>query len=250
MQRTHAWYIGTVLLATAVAAAASDYAREKKWADEILPGLMNGESVYLEAKGHMFLGLHTVASAGESKARGALIVVHGLGVHPDWSLIGTLRSQLSEHGYTTLSIQMPILDVDAKAESYTGTLPEAAARLDAATTWLRHKGYKKVAIVAHSMGARMSHHYLAQHDKSPVDAWVAIGTPIAFGPKDRLTLPIFDLFGENDLPQVLDNAAKRAKVLAGNPRSRQLKTPHTDHFFTGKDAELVSYVQEFLDATL
>jgi DNA-binding CsgD family transcriptional regulator len=38
-----------------------------------------------------------------------VIVVHGLGVHPDRGLINPLRSQLAEQGYATLPVQMPVL---------------------------------------------------------------------------------------------------------------------------------------------
>ena len=47
-----------------------------------------------------------------SVPKGAVIVVHGLGVHPDWNLIGDLRTRLAERGYATLAVQMPVLAAD------------------------------------------------------------------------------------------------------------------------------------------
>ena len=45
-----------------------DYAREKRWAEEIKPALVVGDAIYLAQKnGHKFLALYTVAP----KARGA-----------------------------------------------------------------------------------------------------------------------------------------------------------------------------------
>ena len=65
-----------VLLACAAAQAAPDYAREKRWADEVVPGIVVGDAVFLElGNGHKFLALLT--EPGEPRA--ALIVVHGLG---------------------------------------------------------------------------------------------------------------------------------------------------------------------------
>ena len=85
---------------------APDYAREKRWADEITPGLVVGDAIYIAQKsGHKFLAIYTEAKP----ARAAVIVVHGLGVHPDWGLIGALRSGLADQGYATLSVQMPVL---------------------------------------------------------------------------------------------------------------------------------------------
>lgn len=45
-----------------------------------------------------------------------------------------------------------------------------------------------------------------------VAAWVSIGSP---GAKDwsRLRLPVLDLYGEHDLPAVLQNASKRGNAL-------------------------------------
>lgn len=112
-----------MLLVLAGSAFAADYTREKKWADEVVPGVVVGDPVYLEqANGHKFLTLYTPVK----DARAALVIVHGLGIHPDWGLIGVLRSQLPDHGYTTLSVQMPVLDNAAKAAAYTATFPEAA----------------------------------------------------------------------------------------------------------------------------
>ena len=55
--------------------------------------------------------------------------MHGIGVHPDWDLINTLRSALVDHGYTTLSVQMPVLAAEASTEDYRSTFDEAAERL-------------------------------------------------------------------------------------------------------------------------
>lgn len=235
-----------VLLLTAAFAQAADYAREQKWADEILPGVVVGDPVYLEQKNaHKFLTLLTEAPG----AKAAVIVVHGIGVHPDWGLIGVLRSQLADHGYTTLSVQMPILANDASADSYPATFPEADERLQVAEQFLKAKGYKKILLVSHSMGSRMSHHYLSAHPDSAIAAWVAIGmgADVSYA---AMKMPVLDLYGENDLPVVLNSAAKRAASLKGKPGSRQQVVPHADHFFENRDAELIQAVQKYLQETL
>src|SRR6266705_492289 len=100
----------------------SDYAREKRWADEIVPQLVSGEPVWIEApRTEKFLGIYTEAKS----AKGAIILAHGLGVHPDYGLIGELRTRLADGGYTTLSIssgefapikrvKFPVFDVYAE----------------------------------------------------------------------------------------------------------------------------------------
>jgi len=239
-----AWFVSIFAAFLAVSAFAADYAREKKWADEVVPGIVVGDPVYLETpRGHhKFLTLFTPASPDK-----AVIVVHGLGIHPDWGLIGTLRTDLADRGYTTLSIQMPVLAADAKGEDYPPTFPEAAERIAAAVDFLKAKGYKRLAIVSHSMGSRMSRVYLKGKPDPAVVAWASLG--ISVDDYAGVKLPILDLYGENDLPGVLTNTQKRKKSLSG-AGSKQVKIDRADHFFGGHEPKMVDAVAEFLDATM
>lgn len=232
-------------LVWALPAVASDYAREKKWADEIVPGIVVGDPVYLETpRGHhKFLTLFT--PAGPDKA---IIVVHGLGIHPDWGLIGSLRSELADRGYTTLSIQMPVLAADAKSEAYPPTFPEASERIAAAVEFLKARGYSRLAIVSHSLGSRMSLAYLQGTPDAAVLAWASLGFASTDG-YGKLKLPVLDLYGDNDLPQVLKGAATRSKGLTA-AGSKQVVIRRTDHFYTGHEKEMVDAVADFLAATL
>ncbi|MBI5938712.1 MAG: DUF3530 family protein [Betaproteobacteria bacterium] len=230
----------------AQAAGQSHYAREKKWADEILPAVLVGDPVYLELPNkHKFLGLYAEAA----KPKAAAIVVHGIGVHPDHGLIGPLRQQLVDAGYTTLSLQMPILKVDAKPEDYPPTFDEAAQRLEKAAAFLQAKGHKKIALVSHSMGCRMSYRYLGSQADAPIAAWVAIGNS-TLDDYSKLKLPVFDLYGQNDLPAVVKNAPKRAAWLKERAGSMQQSVPGANHFFEGLDAALIEAVRGYLDQTL
>lgn len=121
--------LAALVLAPAPAFAQADYGREQRWADEIAPGIVVGAPVWIELKsGRKFLAIY----APNPKAASGVIVVHGLGLHPDWGLISVLRSQLAEQGYATLSVQMPVLAAEAKADRYPPLFPEAAERLGAA----------------------------------------------------------------------------------------------------------------------
>ena len=226
----------------------ADYAREKKWADEIIPGIVVGDPVYLELKpglelkrGHKFLSLLTTAP----DAKTALVVVHGLGIHPDWGMVGTLRTQLADLGYTTLSIQMPVLANEAEGDQYVTTFPEAAARIAVAVDFLKAKGYKKIAIVSHSLGSRMSRVYVMKH-QDQITGWASLG----IGGGDTYTgikIPVLDLYGENDFPGVVKGAATRAASLKSNAASKQVKVAKADHFFANREAEMVKAVKTFMD---
>ena len=237
-----------LLIAAALAHADPDYAREKRWADEITPGLVVGDAVYLARKsGHKFLAIYTAAA----QPRGAVIMVHGLGRHPDWALIGALRSGLSDQGYTTLSVQMPVLAADAKADAYPPLFPEAAERLHAAVAFLKAKGHRKIAIASHSLGSRMSNLFLAGTPDPGVAAWVSIGIfPSEFAEPGKLRLPVLDIYGERDFPEVLQQTEARAAVLKKLKGSAQIEVAGADHYFTSRESELTRQVKQFLDLRL
>jgi pimeloyl-ACP methyl ester carboxylesterase len=236
-----------LLLGPAQAFAQADYAREKRWAVEITPGIVVGDPVWIEHKpGRKFLAIFAPAP----KAASGVIVVHGLGLHPDWGLINTLRSRLPEHGYATLSVQMPVLAAEVKGDRYPPLFPEAAERLGAAVAYLRGKGMKRVAIVSHSMGARMTNYFLNQRGDSRIDAWVAIGIAGEFTQAEAFRAPVLDLYGEKDYPGVLESAAARAAAIRKVRGSGQMQVAGADHFFAGMEGELVRRVRQFLDSRL
>jgi len=184
-------------------------------------------------------------------ASAGVVFVHGLGVHPDWGLINPLRSQLSEQGYATLSVQMPVLMAEMKAEAYLPLLPEAAERLATAVAFLRGKGLKRVAMVSHSLGSRMVNHFLNHATDVRIDAWISVGMLTdEYTRPETFRAPVLDLYGEKDFPVVMDGAARRAASIRGVRGSAQLQVPGADHFFAGTENELVRRVRQFLDARL
>ena len=235
------------LLIGALAAGAAfgqpDYERERRWAAEVTPSIVVGDAVELKlASGRSFLAIY----AAPPGAAAGIVVVHGLGVHPDWGLIGSLRSGLADAGYATLSVQMPVLAADALAEDYPPLFPEAAERLAAAVAWLHAKGRQRVGIVSHSMGSRMTDYYLAHAPDPGVAAWVAVGLSTFAGQHAGLKVPVLDLYGERDNAAVLGNAGKRAALLRARPGSGQVQVAGADHFFRDMEAELVRQARLFL----
>jgi pimeloyl-ACP methyl ester carboxylesterase len=238
------WPALLLLLVSLGCFAQADYAREQRWADEITPAILVGDPVQLALPaGRKFLGIY----APNPKAQAGVIIVHGLGVHPDWGLINPLRSTLAEQGYATLSIQMPVLASDAPGGDYPPTFPEAAERIAVAVNVLRGKGYRKVAIVSHSLGARMTNVFLNRSDAPAIDAFVAIGLSGEYTRPETFRAPVLDLYGEKDLPAVLDGAANRAEAIRRLRGSAQVSVDGADHFFNGKDRELSRAVKLFLD---
>jgi alpha-beta hydrolase superfamily lysophospholipase len=160
-----------VFLFLSFGALAQDYDKEKRWADDILPTLMVGKAEWLTQKnGHRFLGLYTEAK----NPKGAVIIAHGRGWSPDFELYGTLRTRLADEGYTTLSIQLPVLPSTAILGLYVPLYPDARERFQLAVNYLKAKGHKNIGIVSHSLGATMANQYLITAPDPRVDAWVFI----------------------------------------------------------------------------
>ncbi|MBI5462656.1 MAG: DUF3530 family protein [Gammaproteobacteria bacterium] len=246
-------------LGAAAPTRASDMDKEKRWSDQIVDALLVGKAEWLEAGGQKFLGIYTEDQTGEPK--GSAIVLHGIGVHPDWpDVVYPLRSELPNHGWATLSIQMPILPNEATLKEYIPLIKEAAPRIQAAQAFLKSKGTGPIVLIAHSLGASMATATLAEAGDPKNDSGYAglivIGmSSSALDPQldttaqiAKLKLPIFDLYGSRDLDEVLAATAPRAAAMrkAGHTHYRQMAVEGADHFFVGVEEELVRWVQGWL----
>lgn len=221
-----------------------DYEREKRWADDILPTLMIGDAVWLQQKnGHRFLGLFTEAK----NPKGSVIIAHGRGWSPDFELYGTLRTRLAEQGYTTLSIQLPVLPSTAILGLYVPLYPDARERFQLAVDFLKGKGYKNIGIVSHSLGATMANQYLIRTDDDSVKAWVYVGILQGLEEMYRIKIPVLDVFGSNDWTVTMWGADERRKQILANPGSGQIMVPGAKHFFEGHEDELVRITVSFLN---
>jgi len=250
------YLVGLVVsLSVAAGVHASDLEKEKRWADQVVDALLDGEAVYLNDGRGEFLAIETQSTDGG--ARKAAIVMHGTGVHPNWpTVVLPLRVGLTESGWDTLSIQMPVLANEAEHAEYAKIYDWVPGRLDAAIDYLRGKGFDKVVLVAHSQGSGMTAYYLAGQHR-PVDGFVAVGMSggIPGGPMDNLahlptvTAPMLDLYGSEDLPEVIESAEARAAQAgkAGGDYTQQ-RVAGADHFFDGEEAELLQAVNAWLDA--
>ena len=228
-------------------AHASDLAKEQRWAEQVVGDLFDGEPVTLHVEKSNFLGLLTEA---ETPKPLAVIVLHGIGAHPDWpQVVNPLRVQLAELGWTTLSLQMPILDNEAESTDYQPLMAEVAPRINAGIAHLQQLGSATVAIVAHSMGSHMSSYYLA--DEAANDAVVAfVGVGMGKGNLnylDAIQVPILDLYGENDLADVVNMADQRRQAAANNSAYTQQMVPDADHFFDGFEVSLLEAVSAWLE---
>jgi pimeloyl-ACP methyl ester carboxylesterase len=242
LRNTRAVFVAALLCGCGLAAA-QDYEREARWAKETMAGLVAGEAVQIEQKnGHRFLGLYTRAA----KPLGAVIIAHGRGWGPDFELYGVLRTLLADAGYSTLSIQLPVLPGTAKIGDYLPMFPDSTERFALAARWLRAKGYPKVAIVSHSLGATMANQYLITTPEPAVDAWVFVSIINGLEDMFRIRVPVLDVYGTLDWQVTRYGGEERRAQIAKVAGSEQVVIQGAEHFFERQTDELTRVIVGFL----
>ena len=234
---------GAALLWGCGLAVAQDYEREARWAKETLATLVAGEAVQIEQKnGHKFLALYMPAA----KPLGAVIIAHGRGWGPDFELYGVLRTLLADAGYSTLSIQLPVLPGTAKIGDYLPMFPDSTERFALAAQWLHAKGHKKVAIVSHSLGATMANQYLITVPDPAIDAWVFISIINGLEDMFRIKVPVLDVYGTLDWQVTRYGGEERRTQILKVPGSEQVVIQGAEHFFERQTDELARVIASFL----
>jgi len=244
-------FILSSVLLTAHAASKSDLAKEKRWKDQIVDSLMVGEDIKLKADGVEFLGLYAEPATDYSK--GAVIILHGIGVHPAWpDVIEPLRTELPDLGWHTLSLQMPVLNNEAKEEEYGPLYLEVPARIQAGIEFLKRKGIRNIVLTGHSTGATMASYYLSTKNDPTVKVFAILS--LGFGMpkitnmnslknfKKIKNVRIIDVYGSEDRKPVLDAITVRSplgkKIHKG--QYQKLKIEGANHFYNGKQNELIN----------
>ena len=220
-----------------------DYAKEARWASFIEDGLMDGDVVLLKANDHEFLAIYTES---ESDTKQTAVIVHGLGVHPDWpQVIQPLRVALTERGFNTLSIQIPVLENGVGSEGYAPLLVDADNRINSAVNYLTAQGLEANVLIAHSLGSVMSTHYLA-NNANPFKRYVGIGMPKTTAQYlSNIDIPVLDLYGNDDIPPVLNGTKLKAQQSKHNSNYTQIEVG-ADHFFNDKDDLLIDTISAWL----
>lgn len=243
-----------VCLMIALPVQATDVEREQRWIDQTVDSIFDGEPVFLDADGHRFLGIYMES---ESASTQGMIVLHGTGFHPDWEqVVQPVRVKMTEHGWNTLSIQLPLLEKSATYEDYIPLYPEVPARMQAAAEYLAKEGVQRIVVVAHSQGATMASYYLARHEHN-IAALVAIGmsaqhTQAQINSAESLKaikIPVLDIYGSRDFPTVLETADIRQLGASNNQAYKQVVIADAYHFFdhTDHERQLLRKVSEWLE---
>jgi alpha/beta superfamily hydrolase len=240
-----------------VSADTLDLDREKQVADKLAKEVKNTEVLWLEANGEKFLAL--LNSQTNEKAHGAVIILHSMGGHADWpQIISPLRTSLPEHGWTSLSIQLPVIAPENQIEDYGKTLEQAAERIKAAVRLLGERKFLNIVAIGHSFGAASMLAYLEKEEEQKIIALVAVGLhDYAFvkpsidllGLIEKSILPVLDIYGSRDFKKVIDQVADRrlAAKKGNNLQYTQMEIEGADHYFNKLEDVLIKRIRGWLD---
>jgi pimeloyl-ACP methyl ester carboxylesterase len=253
-----------LLLFTLINSAQAEHPlREAEVAEQLVKELIIGKPVWLESGGSKFLSIYTDNT--DTRRRGAVIILHDLGAHPDWpEVISPLRKGLADRGWPTLSLQLPLhsKDTPLTEKTYLQIYDAAVPRLNAAVNHLNNNGIYNMALLGHGMGASVIAHYLAgqlpQNHAIYIKGFIGIQfrtleeLPAEYQPnhllKQRSRFPILDLISssEDEKEQQYAKLRRGAALQAKNQNYRQLEILGADKQFIGSERLLVKRVHSWL----
>ena len=218
-----------------------DFERETRMINEIEDSVMDGDVEYLPLKDDKeVFSIYMEPDADTPK--GGVIILHSRGYHANWSnAIKPLRIGLAEKGWHTLSVQMPVLDKNAKYYDYVPIFPYAHERIDAALSFYKQRGIDNVVLIGHGCGAHMSMSYIDKYGDEKISAYIGIGMGatdykqkiVKEFPLDKMLTPVLDVFAENDFPGVIRLSESRQDLMdvAANAKSAQMVIKGADHYY-------------------
>jgi predicted esterase len=214
------------------------------------------EAVWLSADDQLFLGLYR--ESVNLPANRAIVILHGMGAHADWpEVITPLRTRLPVMGWTTLSIQLPVLAPQTSLSDYGASISQTTLRIRAAIKYLQYHGYVDIVLLGYSFGASLAVNYL-QAGPDDIRAFAGISMqefPFLSPPfrlvdsLGRVKVPVLDIYAGLDFSDVLRSVDDRrlAASKGGNVAYQQQVIKGSDHYYTGRQDELVDTIMVWLE---
>ena len=243
-----------------------EQSREQQIAEKLAQTANADEIIGLKASGGHFVGLYKSARPSAvskiKEANGVVILVHGMGAHPDWpDVISPLRIHLTDLGWSTFSIQMPILSPEESVAEYGKTLVVANSRISAAVEYFHAWDMEPIILLGYSFGAAQAASYLASDKPEHVAAFVSVSMLAQKFIKPKLdvfkfiggiNIPMLDIYGKEDLEDVRRGIDDRRLAASKNSNYafQQIELQRAGHNYLGTEKALVEQIQHWLHQTL
>ncbi len=259
MYRLLLFFFIYILCQSSVAALATgpDFELEQQWQQQLEDNIVVGDIIWL--KEHQTRPFMAIYAESERTNKGTVVLLHNMSGHPNWhAVIGPLRRELYDLGWSTLALQMPVLGGECGGREHAVLLESAPARLDAALAFLKQQGEHNVVLLGHGLGAIMAAAYLAERPLHEVRGVALLGLYMlrytdprmyAANYLGELQLPILDIFGSRDaLVTNARDARQLAVSLGGNEEYyQQVMLRGAGMFFEGYEKPLLKKVSKWLN---
>ncbi len=235
-----------------------DLRRENRLISEIEEAVMEGDVEYLPLSNNRKVFSIFMQSEAEIP-KGGVIVLHSRGYHANWdTVIKPLRIGLTDKGWHTLSVQMPVLRKTAKYYDYVPIFPYSHERIEAAIDFYKARGIDNIILIAHGCGVHMTMSYFDKYGDDKINAYVGIGSGatdykqkvVKRFPLDAMSKPVLDVYGERDFSGVKRMARLRKALMdkAQNKQNSQQIIPKSDHYYRaeGTTDALIKVIDDWL----
>lgn len=235
-----------------------DRDREAMIAYQLSQELQSGELVWLDKPaGDSVAAVFT--GAGPYTRSTGIILLHGMGAHPDWPvIISPLRKHLAEMHWSSLSIQLPILSSNRSVADYGRTLKESSRRIRMGIEFLFARNYRQVVLVGYGFGAMSALEYIVNNNNPVVTAFIGISMLARkfLEPRvdmlaylEKAALPILDIYGSDDMNFVLNTVDDRrlyaSKVSTKYITQRMIEG--ADHYYSGYEQSVFRQITNWLE---
>lgn len=231
-----------------------DAAREQAIVDAVTARVPAAEVLQLEVEKAKVLALYKEQTGREP--RGAVLLLHAMDDTADEpGLIHALRTELPAAGWSTLSLQLPVLPAGSPREAYGGTQELAQKRITAALAKLAESKPAAIAIIGQELGAALALGTAA--GAKEVKGVVALSLSSAEGlnppavtvpAMDKLKLAVLDITGEFADPAQRGLADQRASAAraAQHTGYSQTTVPGVDDMLGGATEIVLARVRAWL----
>lgn len=253
-----------ILVTSPTGAEPQSVQQEQFWAERISQHIDNKQIAWLEeANAGKFLSLYQRDNSGHQQ--GAAVILHEAGTHPAWpEVVDPLRRMLPEHGWSTLSLQIPAQGETPEAIEPSALDAKVAGRITTAIGFLNDKGITNIVLIGYGLGAQLALNFVEQYPEAGIKALISIsphdkGIAEQANSQPSFKTAMLDIYAERDLPIVLKTvadhslAARRAGLARTSDASplekgsyRLLLISTADHGFRGYEDPLVKHLLGWL----
>jgi len=244
-------YCSLLLLSVLLTSSAFSQSIQPEWviADELQQPGIEGDIVHLTVENQDILGIFQ--NTLHRRSYGAILLLHDAGGNPDSNnIIAPLRRNLPTRGWSSLAIQLPLLDEPDSSNSLNEYLTESVKRINKAMTFLNENNHLNIVILGHGSGAIAAFKYAQGIKEEETRGVISINLSTTPGPANKeilsiigdIKIPVLDIYNRA-FPQFRPKGInKRRAAVRFNRKWQFVAIDGGSHNFNGDELWLLERV--------